>query len=145
VRNWGHCDSVSHYLISAGIENDPALAFLLPPCTESANRWKRRAAAISLVHGARQRSGNVAIILEVAGRLAPDQDDLVRKGLAWLLKESYGSERSEIMKFRKPWKQALPRLVLRIATEKMTPGDRKAVPRLRSRCPLTSIRIEDSL
>jgi 3-methyladenine DNA glycosylase AlkD len=127
VRNWGHCDGVSHYLISASIENDPALVFLLPPWTESANRWKRRAAAVSLVHGARRGRSDVAIILDVAERLAGDEDDLVRKGLGWLLKESYGSERGEIMRFLKARKQALPRLVLRIASEKMTPADRRAV------------------
>ena len=36
VHNWGHCDGVAHYLISAAIENEPALAALLPPWTASA-------------------------------------------------------------------------------------------------------------
>jgi len=127
VRNWAHCDGVSHYLISASIENDPALAFLLPPWTESTNRWKRRAAAVSLVYGARKGSGNVAIVLDVAERLADDEDDLVRKGLGWMLKESYGSERREIMQFLRARKRTLPRLALRIAAEKMTRADREAI------------------
>ena len=67
VNNWGHCDGVAHYLISASIENEPELASLLPPWTASANRWKRRAAAVSLVHAAR-RGAHTALILEIAER-----------------------------------------------------------------------------
>jgi hypothetical protein len=51
----------------------------------------------------------------------------VRKGLGWMLKESYGSERREIMQFLRARKRVLPGLVLRIAAEKMTRADREAI------------------
>ena len=123
VHNWGHCDGVSHYLISASIENDPALAPLLLPWTASPNRWKRRAAAVSLVHEARA-GRNTGLILQVAERLLPDEDDLVCKAVGWLLKEAYARQPRQVARFLRARKQSAPRLVLRIAAEKMTPAER---------------------
>jgi 3-methyladenine DNA glycosylase AlkD len=126
VNNWGHCDGVAHYLISASIENEPELAALLGPWTASANRWKRRAAAVSLVHGAR-RGKNLRMIFQIAERLLPDDDDLVRKAVGWLLKEAYSAKPREVVRFLKARKKSAPRLVLRIAAEKMGTTDRDAV------------------
>ena len=123
VNNWGHCDGVAHYLISASIENEPELASLLPPWTASANRWKRRAAAVSLVHAAR-RGAHTALILEIAERMLPDEDDLVRKGVGWLLKDAYAAKPREVVRFLKLRSRQTPRIVLRIAAEKMSPADR---------------------
>ena len=123
VTNWGHCDGVAHYLISASIENEPELASLLPPWTASANRWKRRAAAVSLVHEAR-RGGHTALILQIAERMLPDEDDLVRKGVGWLLKEAYAAKPRQVVRFLEARSDRAPRLVLRIAAEKMPPADR---------------------
>ena len=123
VNNWGHCDGVAHYLISASIENEPELAAFLPPWTASANRWKRRAAAVSLVHAGR-RGVHTALILEIAERMLPDEDDLVRKGVGWLLKEAYAAKPREVVRFLKLRSRQTPRIVLRIAAEKMPPADR---------------------
>jgi len=126
VNNWGHCDGVAHYLISASIENEPELASLLPPWTASANRWKRRAAAVSLVHAARS-GGHTALILQIAERMLADQDDLVRKGVGLLLKEAYAAKPREVVRFLKSRRKQTPRIVLRIAAEKMSPADRAVV------------------
>jgi 3-methyladenine DNA glycosylase AlkD len=123
VHHWGHCDGVSHYLISASIENDPAVAPLVLPWTGSPNRWKRRAAAVSLVHEARA-GRNANLILQVAERLLHDEDDLVRKGVGWLLKEAHAEKPRQVVRFLQARKERAPRLVLRIAAEKMTPADR---------------------
>src|SRR5438128_702169 len=53
IANWAHCDAVSCMLLAAALENEPSLLQSLPPWTASPNRWKRRAAAVSLVPGAR--------------------------------------------------------------------------------------------
>jgi 3-methyladenine DNA glycosylase AlkD len=126
VHHWGHCDGVSHYLISASIENDPALAPLLLPWTASPNRWKRRAAAVSLVHEARA-GRSTDLILQVAERLLPDEDDLVRKGVGWLLKEAYAARPRHVVRFLQVRKENVPRLILRIAAEKMMPAERARV------------------
>ncbi|MGH9661745.1 MAG: DNA alkylation repair protein [Bryobacteraceae bacterium] len=87
VRNWGHCDGVAHYLISAAIAREPALSAELVAWTASPNRWKRRAAAVALVHEARAGRQS-ARIREITRRLARDPDELVRKAVRWLGRES---------------------------------------------------------
>jgi 3-methyladenine DNA glycosylase AlkD len=126
VHHWGHCDGVSHYLISASIANDPALGPLVLPWTESPNRWKRRAAAVSLVHEA-GAGRNTVLILQVADRLLFDEDDLVRKAVGWLLKEAYAKKPRPVIRFLQARKENAPRIVLRIAAEKMTPAERALV------------------
>ena len=126
VHNWGHCDGVSHYLISAAIENEPELATRVLPWTASSNRWKRRAAAVSLVRGAR-KGCDLPHILRVAENLLYDEDDLVRKGVGWLLKETYAAKPREVVRFLSRRKPGVPRIVLRTAAEKMSPADRERV------------------
>ncbi len=126
VTNWGHCDGVAAWLVAASIENKPGLAAELATWTVSKNRWKRRAAAVALVRSARKGRHSV-LILEVAGRLLEDPDDLVRKGVGWLLKEAYTTTPREVAAFLRERKTRAPRLVLRIAAEKMTGRDRSRV------------------
>lgn len=126
VTNWGQCDGIANYLIAASIENEPTLAELLPAWTSSPNRWKRRASAVSLVHEARKGRAT-ALILKIAAQLLEDQDALVRKGVGWLLKEAYAAKPREVVKFLERRSGQAPRLVLRIAAEKMTPAHRNAM------------------
>jgi 3-methyladenine DNA glycosylase AlkD len=123
VRNWAHCDGVSAWLLSACLENDPRLIPRLYKWTASSNRWKRRAAAVSLLREANQ-GRNTAAILSVAAALIEDADDMVQKGVGWVLKETYPRRPREVMQFLKKHQADVPRLLLRIAAEKMTPLDR---------------------
>jgi 3-methyladenine DNA glycosylase AlkD len=52
---------------------------------------------------------------------------MVRKGLGWLLKDAWPKRPGEVSDFLEEHVQALPRLFLRIAMEKMTPEGRKAL------------------
>lgn len=124
VKNWGHCDGVSTWLVAACIENKPALAEKLPAWTKSKNRWKRRAAAVSLVYEAR-RGRSTGMILRIAALLKHDDDDMVQKGLGWMLKETYPHKPREVIRFLDDWRADAPRLVLRLAAEKMTAKDRQ--------------------
>jgi len=124
VKNWGHCDGVSSWLLAASIQNCPKLATKLPPWTKSRNRWKRRGAAVSLIQEAKQGC-NTKTIFEVCGLLRDDTDDLVRKGVGWLLKETYPRRPREVLQFLDSWRTAAPRLVLRYAAEKMTAQDKR--------------------
>jgi 3-methyladenine DNA glycosylase AlkD len=125
VRNWAHCDGVASWLVAAAIANEPALIPQLFVWTRSPNRWKRRAAAVSLIQEAKQ-GRNSAAIFEVAGLLVEDPDDMVQKGVGWLLKETYPKKPKELMEFLESWRGRAPRLVLRLAAEKMGSRDRAA-------------------
>jgi 3-methyladenine DNA glycosylase AlkD len=124
VTNWSNCDGVSTWLIAASIANRPGLADRLARWTKSKNRWKRRSAAVSLVQEAKQ-GRNTETIFHISGLLLEDTDDMVRKGVGWLLKETYPKRPREVLAFLDPWRKRAPRLVLRLAAEKMTERDRE--------------------
>jgi 3-methyladenine DNA glycosylase AlkD len=124
VRNWAHCDGVSTWLIAASIANRPGLADRLAAWTKSKNRWKRRSAAVSLIQEAKQ-GRNTETIFHICDLLLADADDMVRKGVGWLLKETYPKRPREVLGFLDPWRATAPRLTLRLAAEKMTSRDRK--------------------
>jgi 3-methyladenine DNA glycosylase AlkD len=124
VRNWSHCDGVSTWLIAASIANRPGLADRLARWTKSKNRWKRRSAAVSLIQEAKQGC-NIETIFHICDLLLTDTDDMVRKGVGWLLKETYPKRPRELLQFLDAWRTKAPRLTLRLAAEKMTPKDRE--------------------
>ncbi len=123
VRNWAHCDGVSSWLVAACIANRPELRHELLPWTESPNRWKRRAAAVSLLWEAK-RGRHTSFLLDAAARLLPVRDDMVEKGVGWLLKESYPARPAETLAFLIAHRGAASRLTLRYAAEKMPPAVR---------------------
>lgn len=125
VRNWAHADGVASWLLAASIKNEPGLIGRLPRWTRSRNRWKRRSAAVALMQEAKA-GRHTAGILGIADLLAPDRDDMVEKGLGWLLKEAYPKQPAAIVEWLLGKGGAASRLVVRIAAEKMTPQDRAA-------------------
>jgi 3-methyladenine DNA glycosylase AlkD len=124
VRNWSHCDGVSTWLIAASIANRPGLADRLAAWTKSKNRWKRRSAAVSLIQEAKQ-GRNTETIFHICDLLLKDADDMVRKGVGWLLKETYPKKPREALQFLDDWRATAPRLTLRLASEKMTARHRQ--------------------
>lgn len=123
VRNWAHCDGVASWLLAASIANEPELRLHLVSWTGSKNRWKRRAAAVALLQEAKA-GRHFETITEVATRLMADRDDMVEKGLGWLLKEAYPKQPEATFAFLMEQRGRASRLMLRIAAEKM-PADRR--------------------
>jgi len=123
VHNWANCDGVASWLLAASIGNEPALIGELDGWLRSRNRWKRRAAAVALLQEAKQ-GRNTAAIFRITGALLEDPDDMVQKGVGWILKETYPKKREEVMKFLLSRAARAPRLVLRLAAEKMSEADR---------------------
>ncbi len=126
VDNWGHTDGLSLWLLGASIANDPSLIDQLDAWTKSKNRWKRRAAAVAMVPSAK-RGLHTREILRIAAPLVPDGDDMVQKGVGWLLKETYPKRPREVVRFLEPWRGKASRVVLRYAAEKMTATDKARV------------------
>ena len=124
VNNWSHCDGLASWLLAGAIRNRPRLIEKLGPWTKSRNRWKRRAAAVALLQEA--KSGrNTDSIFEICTMLRGDPDDMVQKGVGWILKEAYPKRPREVLAFLGDWRPTAPRLLLRIAAEKMTVRDKK--------------------
>lgn len=124
VRNWAHCDGVSSWLVAACIANEPELRFRLRAWAKSKNRWKRRAAAVGLLQEAKL-GRNLDFLFEIAAVLLPERDDMIEKGVGWLLKETYPPSPRETMAFLLgPAGRQASRLTLRYAAEKMSPPHR---------------------
>jgi 3-methyladenine DNA glycosylase AlkD len=126
VDNWGLTDGLSLWLLGASIANDATLIDKLDAWTRSKNRWKRRAAAVALVYSAK-RGQHTRAILRIATPLIEDEDDMVQKGVGWLLKETYPKNPTEVVRFLVANRAKTTRLVLRYAAEKMTPSDKARV------------------
>ena len=68
---------------------------------------------------------NTETIFHVCSLLIKDADDIVQKGVGWVLKETYSKRPREVLDFLDDWRARAPRLVLRLAAEKMTEKDRR--------------------
>jgi 3-methyladenine DNA glycosylase AlkD len=126
VRNWAHTDGVASWLLAACIENEPDLRYQLRGWTKSPNRWKRRAAAVALLQEAK-KARHIDFVFEIADALLDDRDDMVEKGVGWLLKETYPKSPRETVGFLMPRRARASRTTLRYAAEKMSARDRKEV------------------
>jgi 3-methyladenine DNA glycosylase AlkD len=126
VDNWAHTDGLSLWLLGASIANDATLVGKLDAWTRSKNRWKRRAAAVALIYSAK-RGEHTQAILRIAAPLIEDGDDMVQKGVGWLLKETYPKKPAAVARFLIANRTKTTRLVLRYAAEKMSPADKTRV------------------
>jgi 3-methyladenine DNA glycosylase AlkD len=126
VDNWSLTDGLALWLLGASIANDAALIDKLNSWTRSRNRWKRRAVAVALVYSAK-RGEHTRAILRIATPLIEDKDDMVQKGVGWLLKETYPKKPAEVVRFLVANRKKTTRLVLRYAAEKMTATDKARV------------------
>ncbi len=124
ANNWAHTDGIASWLVAACIANDPTLH--LWPWTDSPSRWKRRASAVSLLQEAKQ-GRSTGFLLRVSKKLLADPDDMVQKGVGWLLKETYPRKPEETVAFLLRQRHAASRLALRYAAGKMTAEDKRRV------------------
>ena len=86
VSSWADHDALTMYLIGPMMVAEPARAKRPLRWAASPNRWRRRAAAVSLIHGIR-RGLFYGEATTVTAQLVDDRDDMVQKGLGWLLRE----------------------------------------------------------
>ena len=123
LTNWASVDTFCTRVVSALVERNPETVERLSGWAASPSRWRRRAAAVSLVPTAR-RGGMLQEVLGVADLLMEDRDDMVQKGVGWLLKEASKRHQSEVREYLLAWRDRAPALVLRYASEKLPPGQR---------------------
>jgi 3-methyladenine DNA glycosylase AlkD len=87
VSSWADHDGLVHYLLSPMVAADPKRCREVFRWARSRNRWRRRAACVALIRGARQKMLFPEIV-RLSEQLLLDQDDMVQKGLGWLLRET---------------------------------------------------------
>lgn len=126
VSSWADHDSLVHSLIGPMIAaND---AYLPRPLrwAKQPSTWHQRAAAVSLIHSTR-RHKNFEPIQRVTELLLASDDDMVRKGLGWLLREAAKANPKQTVAYLMTIRNRSPRLVLRTACETLPQPIRERV------------------
>ena len=72
-----------------------------------------------------KRSEILDEVFSVVDALLQDEDDMVRKGYGWLLKESSKKYKKDILEYVIKNKKDMPRVSLRYAIEHMTVEEKK--------------------
>jgi 3-methyladenine DNA glycosylase AlkD len=126
ISNWSDHDALVHYVIAPMMVAKPLRANKVFRWAESPNRWFRRAACVALIQGARRKMFLPQIIC-LSDRLLSDEDDMVRKGLGWLLREAAKADPENRVPYLMRISKAAPRLVLRTACETLSTKVRKRI------------------
>jgi 3-methyladenine DNA glycosylase AlkD len=116
VSSWADHDALLHYLIGPMIADEPSRARYVFQWARSRNRWRRRASAVALIRGARRRMFH-SEIARLSAMLLDDADDMVQKGLGWLLREYAKADAANAVMLLMKIRARSPRLVLRTACE----------------------------
>ena len=126
ISSWADHDALVQYLIGPILAADAALLSRPPRWAKSKKRWHRRAAAVSLIHSTRQHK-NFADIQRITEMLLADDDDMVQKGLGWLLREAAKANPKQTAEYLMTIRERSPRLVLRTACETLPEATRERV------------------
>jgi len=126
VSSWADHDGLVHYLIAPMIAATPARAKAVFRWAKSKNRWHRRAACVALIQGTRRKMF-FPEIKRLSDFLLADQDDMVQKGLGWLLRETAKADAKKTVPYLMSIRERAPRLVLRTACETLPLPVRKKI------------------
>jgi len=132
ISSWADHDALAHDVLAPMLRAEPKRCRDAFRWARSRNRWRRRAACVALIRGVRDKMFFPEVV-RLSGMLLADDDDLVQKGLGWLLREAakYNPKRTVpyLMKIRR----RAPRLVLRTACETLPVATRKQILRQRTK------------
>jgi 3-methyladenine DNA glycosylase AlkD len=126
INSWSDHDALVHDLIAPMIAAKPERSKVVFRWAKSRNRWHRRAACVALIRGARLRMLFPEIV-KLSNSLLADQDDMVQKGLGWLLRETTKFDAKRTVPYLMKVRMCAPRLVLRTACETLPLATRKRI------------------
>ncbi len=126
ISSWADHDALVHDLIAPMMAAKPARAKAVFRWAKSKDRWHRRAACVALIRGARAKMF-FSQIVKLSNMLLGDEDDMVQKGLGWLLREAAKYDAKRTVPYLMKIRGRAPRLVLRTACETLPPTTRKRI------------------
>jgi 3-methyladenine DNA glycosylase AlkD len=126
IISWADHDGLVHYLIAPMVVSKPARIQAVFRWAKSRNRWHRRAACVALIQGTRRRMF-FPEITRLSDQLLSDEDDMVQKGLGWLLRETAKFDARRTVPYLMSMRERAPRLVLRTACETLPVTVRKRI------------------
>jgi 3-methyladenine DNA glycosylase AlkD len=126
ISSWADHDGLVHYLIAPMAAAKPDRTARVFRWAKSRNRWHRRAACVALIQGTRRKLF-FPEIKRLSNLLLSDEDDMVQKGLGWLLRETAKADANRTVPYLISIRERVPRLVLRTACETLPAGVRKKI------------------
>ena len=126
ISSWADHDALVHSLIAPMVAAKPDRAGRVFHWAKSRDRWHRRAACVALIRGTRRKMF-FPEIRHLSSLLLSDDDDMVQKGLGWLLRETAKADAKRSVPYLMSIRRQAPRLVLRTACETLTAGARKKI------------------
>ncbi len=126
ISSWADHDALVHDLIAPMIAAKPARAKTVFRWGRSANRWHRRAACVALIRGTRAKMF-FPEITRLSDSLLAEEDDMVQKGLGWLLRETAKFDVKRTVPYLMKIRGRTPRLVLRTACETLPDGVKRKI------------------
>jgi 3-methyladenine DNA glycosylase AlkD len=126
VSSWADHDALVHDLIAPMIASKPPRAKVVFRWAKSPNRWHRRAACVALIRGSRVKMF-FPQITKLSDFLLADKDDMVQKGLGWLLRETAKFDAKRTVPYLMNIRGRAPRLVLRTACETLPTSTRRKI------------------
>ena len=136
IHSWADHDALLHYLIGPMLAANPKYSKRVFRWAKSRNRWHRRAAAVAFIRGTRQRR-YLPEITRLCNQLLQDEDDMVQKGLGWLLRETAKADPKRTIPLLMHIRNRAPSLVLRTACETLPPKERARI--LGAKSPRTGL------
>jgi len=126
VTSWADHDALVHYLVGPMVAADERYLSRLPVWAKKRSTWHKRAAAVSLIHSTRQHR-NFDCVQEITELLLGSDDDMVQKGLGWLLREAAKANPEQAVAYLMTIRERTPRFVLRTACETLPKATREWV------------------
>jgi 3-methyladenine DNA glycosylase AlkD len=126
ISSWADHDALVHDLIAPMVAAQPHRTTGIFHWAKSRDRWHRRAACVALIRGTRQKM-LFPQIARLSNMLLSDEDDMVQKGLGWLLRETAKADPKKTIPYLRKIQASAPRLVLRTACETLPAETRKKI------------------
>ena len=126
ISSWADHDGLVHSLVAPMVGADRRRLRRVFAWAKSPDRWHRRAACVALIQG-RQQSEFFREALQLSNILLKDKDDMVQKGLGWLLRVTAKADPQQTIPYLMSIRERAPRLVLRTASETLAPAEKKRI------------------
>ncbi len=126
ISSWADHDALVHYLVAPMVAAKPARTARIFRWAKSPDRWHRRAACVAVIQGTRQKIF-FSEIKRLSNLLLSDEDDMVQKGLGWLLRETAKADAKRTVPYLMSVSDHAPRLVLRTACETLPEKTKKRI------------------
>ncbi len=118
INDWPDCDDFCSSLTGQFFCCYPSATGYCIKWMKSDNMWVRRASAVSMIKPAKEKN-RLLTVFSLSDQLLYDDEELVRKAAAWLVKETSKKWPKAVFRYLKTRKADLPSGLMRICSKKL--------------------------